>query len=170
MGFLLARVVAARFAVAALAVLVPASVPALDLGLRDPGVRAGLSLDPDQFHGGLDAEVAGRGRLRFRPSLELGIGNGVRLVALNGDLVWRLGGPGRRRFFAGGGPALTLVDVTDGVGEGAAADASLAGNLIAGAVWDRRRAPGRRGRRYLLEARAGFGDTPDFKLTGGLSF
>jgi hypothetical protein len=166
----MARVASARLAAAALAVFLPASASALDLGLADPGLRAGLSVNPDQFHAGVDAEVAGRGRLRFRPSFELGIGNGVRLAALNGDVVWRLGGAGRRRFFAGGGPALTIVDVTDGVGEGRGVEKSLAGNVIAGVVWDRRRAPRRSGRRYLLEARAGVGDTPDFKLTGGVSF
>jgi hypothetical protein len=166
----LSRVASAWIASAVLAVVLPSSAFAVDLGLRDPGLRAGVSLNPDQVHAGVDAEVAGRGRLRFRPSLELGVGNGVRLGALNGDLVWRLGGQGRRRFFVGGGPALTLVDVTDGVGEGRGAEAHVAGNAVAGASWGGRRAGGRSGRRYLVEARVGVGETPDFKLTAGASF
>ena len=65
------------------------------------------------------------------------------------------------RPFVGGGPGLNLVDVTSGVGEARGLEAKLAGSLVAGLA---------RGRHALIEARIGFGDTPQLKLTVGLWF
>jgi hypothetical protein len=147
---------------------VPAAAPALDLKPRDVHLRAGVSLDPDQFHAGLQAAIGSPGRVAFRPSVDLGVGNGVLLVSVNGDVLYRFDQQKRIRPFLGGGPALSLVDVTDGVGESEGLAAELSGHVVAGLQW--LPAPGKRGRRYLLEARAGFGDTPDFKLTVGIAF
>ena len=145
-----------------------APAAALDVGLRDVGGRAGVSLDPDQIHIGVDARVAGGSAARFHPSLELGLGNGLRLLALNGDILFDLGRRSRR-LYVGGGPALTLIDVTDGVGEGRGIDSELAVGAVAGMRWGGGRAR-TRSRRYLVEVRAGIGDTPDLKLTIGASF
>ncbi|HSD26002.1 MAG TPA: hypothetical protein VLL75_01805 [Vicinamibacteria bacterium] len=152
----------------ALLLVVPATARPLDLKPRDIHLRAGFSLDPDQFHVGLQAGIGSRGRFGFRPSLDLGLGNGVLLVSLNGDLLYRFDRTKRIQPFLGGGPALSLIDVTDGVGESEGLTAELAGHAVAGLHW--LPAPGKAGRRYLVEARAGFGDTPDFKLTLGIAF
>jgi hypothetical protein len=144
---------------------------ALDLSPRAFGVRGGLSLDPDQLHGGLHARFSGGRRLAVQPSLELGAGNGVRLLALNADVHFRAGS-GRWRPYAGGGPGLSLYDVTDGVGEEGGLKASLAGSIVVGLA--RADGGGRRGqpsgREYMLEARAGLGDVPDLKVTLGVTF
>ena len=155
-------------AAAAAALLLAASAPS-SAGAAEVGARAGLSLDPDQVHGGLDAEVWRRGRLGVRPTVEIGAGNGVRLGALNGDVLWRFGRAGRIPY-VGGGPAFTLVDVTDGVGEGRGIESGLAANAIAGVQSGGSRGRTRAGRRYLLEGRVGFGDTPDVKVMIGASF
>jgi hypothetical protein len=152
----------------ALLLLVPAAAPALDLHPRDVHLRAGVSLNPDQFHAGVQAAIGSPARVVFRPSVDLGIGNGVVLASLNGDVLYRLDRAGRLQPFFGGGPALSLVDVTDGVGESEGVETELAGHVVAGLHWLPSR--GKSGRRYLVEARAGFGDTPDFKLTLGIAF
>lgn len=152
----------------ALLLVVPAAAPALDLKPRDVHLRAGFSLNPDQVHAGLQAGIGSPRRIVFRPSLDLGLGNGVTLVSLNGDVLYRFDRTKRLQPFLGGGPALSLVDVTDGVGESEGLQAELAGHVVAGLHW--LPAKGKGGRRYLVEARAGFGDTPDFKLTLGIAF
>jgi hypothetical protein len=152
----------------ALLLLVPVTGSALDLGPHDFHLRAGFSLNPDQFHAGIQARIGSPARVVFRPSLDLGIGNGVRLLSLNGDVLYRFDRTKRLEPFLGGGPALSLVDVTSGVGESEGVTAHLAGHVVAGLNWLPPRGKG--GRRYLVEARAGFGDTPDFKLTLGIAF
>jgi hypothetical protein len=152
----------------AFALATPATAPALDLTPRDLHARAGFNLNPDQLHLGVQAAIGSPGRVGLRPSLDLGLGNSVRLLSLNGDVLYRFDRRRRLRPFLGGGPALNLVDVTDGVGESDGLTAELAGHAVAGLQW---LPAGRRGgRRYLLEARAGIGDTPDFKLTLGIAF
>jgi hypothetical protein len=77
------------FAALAFALATPATAPALDLTPRDVHLRAGLHLNPDQFHVGVQASIGSLGRVGFRPSLDLGLGNGVRLLSLNGDVLYR---------------------------------------------------------------------------------
>jgi hypothetical protein len=158
---------AARLALVLTAVL-PSGAAALDLAPRDFRLRAGFSLNPDQFHVGAQAGIGSQQRIGFRPSLDLGFGNSVRLLSLNGDALYYFAARKRLAPYLGGGPALSLVDVTDGVGESDGLSAELAGHVVAGL--QRLPAAGQRGRRYLIEARAGFGDTPDFKLTLAIGF
>lgn len=143
----------------------------LDLSLRDPGLRLGASLNPDQVVAGLDVQVGRGTRLRIRPVAEVGVGNGVRMLALSGDVLYRLGaGRGRFRPYVGAGPGLNLIDVTDGVGEARGVEAELVGNGVAGVTWGEQRKGNRAGRRYLAEVRAGIGDAPDLKVVVGASF
>jgi len=161
--------VARLAAVGLLAVLASPPALALDLTPREPALRAGVSFDPDQFHAGLQAWVGPTPGVGFRPSLDLGLGNGVRIVSLNGDVLLRLGrSPSRLRPHLGAGPGLNLIDVTSGLGEARGLEAKLVLNAVGGLTFGL----GRRGGapRLLFEARAGFGDTPDLKLTAGLCF
>ncbi|HUG53530.1 MAG TPA: hypothetical protein VMR21_08010 [Vicinamibacteria bacterium] len=147
----------------------PAS--ALDLRPRDVGLRAGLNVNPDQLGAGVDARIGGGGRLAFRPVAEAGLGNGVRLLALSGDVVYGLGrGRGRYGAYVGAGPGLNLVDVTDGVGEARGLETRVVANLVAGLVRGGRGKGPRTTRRYLAEVRAGLGDTPALKVVVGASF
>jgi hypothetical protein len=159
-------------AAGALAILGPARPAAgLDLTPRDVGMRAGLNLDPDQVGAGLDARIGRGARLGFRPVAEAGVGNGVRLLALSGDVLYRLGqGRGRYGAYVGAGPGLNFVDVTDGVGEARGLETRVVANVVAGLMRGGRRTANRTTRRYLAEVRGGFGDAPSLKLVFGASF
>ena len=152
-------------AVTVFASLLAIPAASLDLSPQKLALRGGFSLNPDQGHGGVQVKIgkglkiSGDSRLQFRPSLDLGLGNGVRLVTFDADLVLPFG-KGTVRPFVGAGPGLNLIDVTDGVGEAAGTELKLVGNALAGVRW----------RRWMLEARGGLGDVPDLKVTIGLSF
>jgi hypothetical protein len=72
------------------------------------GVRVGASASPDQFYFGAHFETAPLvDRLRFRPNVELGLGNDLTLTALNFEFAYHF--PESRNgwhVYAGGGPAL----------------------------------------------------------------
>jgi hypothetical protein len=142
--------------------MAPAPASAVDIAPRGFGLRGGVSVNPDQIHGGFHTQIGRGSSLRLRPAVEAGAGNGVLLAAISGDVLWR---PGARRVFVGAGPGLNFVDVTDGVGEARGVETKVVANVLAGVHFG-----GRRPGRYLVEARAGFGDTPDFKLTVGVTF
>jgi hypothetical protein len=76
------------------------------------GIRAGASVDPDQFYfGGHVALGPLVERLWFRPNLEIGIGNDRTTVALNGEFTYWF--PQFRNSqwspYVGAGPALNLI-------------------------------------------------------------
>ncbi len=79
------------------------------------GVRAGVSGDPDQFYVGMHAETAQLiDRLRFRPNVEIGLGDDVTLVALNLEFAYRV--PLQRTawsVYIGAGPALNIYRSTN---------------------------------------------------------
>jgi hypothetical protein len=152
---------------ASLAVLLaPAAAAALDLAPRGYAARAGVSFDPDQFHAGLQVQLGPGSKPQLRPVLELGIGNGVRIVSLSSDVLYHFEAE-RWRPYAGVGPGLNFIDVTDGVGEADGVKTKLVAHAVAGVGWIRRRGSQPR---YFLEGRAGIGDTPDLRITLGISF
>lgn len=79
--------------------------PAAAQGL---GVRAGASVDPDQFYmGGHYESPPLVEQLHFKPNVELGIGDDVTTVGLNLEFIYKIpinGSPWR--FYTGGGPAV----------------------------------------------------------------
>src|SRR5438105_4845593 len=72
------------------------------------GVRVGASASPDQFYFGAHLETTPLvDRLRFRPNVELGLGNDLTLTALNFEFAYHF--PDSRagwHLYAGAGPAL----------------------------------------------------------------
>lgn len=73
-------------------------------------VRAGVSADPDQFYGGLGYETAELiERLRFRPNLEIGVGDDLTLTTINFEFAYHI--PIQKKpwnVFIGAGPALVI--------------------------------------------------------------
>ena len=82
------------------------------------GIRAGASVDPNQFYAGAHFETRDLAEgVRFRPNVEVGVGEDLTLVALNFELTYRLppGAPPLPRslamwhLYVGGGPALNIL-------------------------------------------------------------
>ena len=144
---------------------------AFEFGIRHYGARGGIGMNPDQFHGGLFLD-AGRftSKVRFQPSFELGLGNGVWLAAANIDALYPFAGGGSMRPYLGGGIGFNFFDVQDGLGEGRGLEMAPVLNVVGGLEWGAARQKSRAPFRYLLEARLGIGDTPDFKISAGITF
>jgi hypothetical protein len=84
------------------------SVPA---AAQEPGVRAGVSVDPDQFYFGGHIETAPLvDRLRFRPNVEIGIGDDITVIGLNFEFAYHFPSRQAWNLYAGAGPALNIVD------------------------------------------------------------
>jgi hypothetical protein len=100
-----------RNRVLAVCLVVAGGLWAAPAAAQDFGVRAGVSVDPDQFYFGGHVETAPLvDRLRFRPNVEIGLGDDVTLVALNFEFAYRFPSGQAWSFFAGAGPALNIFD------------------------------------------------------------
>jgi hypothetical protein len=152
-------------AVALAGLIVPAAASARDFAPQGYAACTGVSLNPDQFHAGFQFQLGPSLKPQFRPAVELGLGNGVRLISLGGEVLYHFGG---RHWspYAGAGPGLNLIDVTDGVGEADGMTAKLVAHAVTGLSWIPRRGQ----HRYFVEGRIGVGDTPRFRLAVGMSF
>ncbi len=120
------------------------------------GVRAGASVDPNQFYFGGHVETAPLvEQLRFRPNLEIGVGNDVTLVAVNLEFAYVFPQSRGWSLYAGGGPALNIIDT-------ASATNSEGGfNLLVGASHEGG---------LFGELKLGFLDSPDVKIGVGYTF
>ena len=100
---------------AGLIVLAAATLMAGEARAQGVGVRAGVSADPDQFYFGVHYETKDLiERLRFRPNVEAGVGDGQTLVALNFEFAYRI--PLHQSpwsFYVGAGPALNIYHAND---------------------------------------------------------
>jgi len=85
------------------------AAPALAQG--GAGLRAGASLDPDQFYFGGHVEIGPLlEQLWFRPNLEIGIGSNRTVAAFNGEFTYWF--PMARNdwsVYVGAGPALNVI-------------------------------------------------------------
>jgi hypothetical protein len=125
------------------------------------GVRAGVSIDPEQFYfGGHVMTGPVVDRLWFRPNVEIGVGDNSTGVALNGEFVyWQ---PLQRRdanVYFGGGPALNIFSV--GPSRSRDTSAGPGFNFVIGLAE-------RRG--WFAEIKIGALDSPRFKIGVGYTF
>jgi hypothetical protein len=120
------------------------------------GARVGVSADPDQFYFGGHVETDPIvDRLRFRPNVEIGLGDDVTLVAFNFEFAYHFPARQAWNFYAGGGPALNLYDAED--------DTDVEGgfNILLGVAH-------RNG--LFVEFKVGLIDSPDVKFGVGFVF
>jgi len=123
---------------------------------QGPGVRGGLSVNPDQIFVGGHYETAPLvERLHFKPNLEVGFGDDLTAVTVNFEFVWKFPPPGEWGFYAGGGPALNHYVFEEG------SDTESGFNILFGAESDRGLA---------FEVKIGTLDSPDLKFGVGWTF
>lgn len=144
-----------RFAVIAPALLV-CVVIVIPASAQTVGMKAGASVDPDQFYFGGQVETAPLiEQLRFRPNVEIGIGSDVNLVAINIEFAYDFPQAGDWRWFVGAGPALNFINIDDET------ESEGGFNILVGAAHQGG---------LFGEVKFGLGDSPDFKIGVGYSF
>lgn len=79
---------------------------------QGPGLRGGVSIDPDQLYFGGHYETAPLvERLHFRPNIEAGVGDDVTTVGVNMEFVYKFPRRNTWSLYTGGGPAINFVRV-----------------------------------------------------------
>jgi len=127
------------------------------------GMRAGLSLDPDQFVIGAQAMMgAVKGKIDFSPSLDFGTGDNLSLIAINLEGTLNLVSPPGAKFifYLGGGPTAVFYS-PDGGDSDSEVGLSLTGGI--------KIAAGQKNF-YNVKAMIGLGDIPEIKILFGYMF
>jgi hypothetical protein len=120
------------------------------------GVQTGVSVNPDQFYLGAHVGVGPLvSHLWFRPSVEVGFGDGVTLITLNADLAYWFPAKSAWRLYVGGGPTLDIYDYDSG-SETKGGLEFLLGVAHRGG--------------FFVEAKVGVLDSPDLKFGFGYTF
>ena len=121
-----------------------------------PGVQGGVSLDPDQFYFGGHLETSPLiDRLRFRPSVDVGIGD-VTTVSGNFDFTYTFSGGNPWNLYVGGGPSMNWYNFDNG-----GSDTQAGFNFIGGVK-------SRAG--LFFEVKVGVEGSPDLKFGVGYTF
>jgi hypothetical protein len=91
--------------------MIAAALWVVPASAQGPGVRGGVSLDPDQFYFGGHFETDPLvDRLRFRPNVEIGVGDDITVVAFNFEFAYHFPSRQAWHLYAGAGPALNIID------------------------------------------------------------
>jgi len=140
-----------------LGVVLFSSTPAL---AQDPGIRGGISIDPDQFYFGGHLETSPLvDRLYFRPNLEVGIGDELTLIGANMEFVYKFTRNRGLNLYAGAGPALNII-MPDGEGDNET-ETEAGFNILVGAETPKG---------LFFEFKIGTIDSPDFKFGVGYTW
>lgn len=132
------------------------------------GLRGGITFDPDQVHVG--AHFDGGELFRngvFVPNVEIGFGDNITLIALNPELVYQFDRRSRSGwgFYVGGGLGINFWSWDDDHIGHDDSDTDLGLNILGGI---NRRLRG--GDTFFIELKLGLADSPDAKITAGLTF
>jgi hypothetical protein len=127
------------------------------------GVRAGYSINPDQFV--IGAQAVSRSMsygLRLAPSVDLGFGDNITTYLFNLDVHFLSARfpKSSSGFYLGVGPAIAVYDFSDFDD-----DTEIGVNIVGGL-----RLPMGSRNSYNIEGRFGFGDMPDFRILLGVLF
>ena len=149
-----------RVVLLVVAALLLASAPT-DAQLNAAGVRLGFSSNPDQFVMGGQLEFGPFSKsFTFVPSLELGLGDDITTIQLNGDGYYHFDIQGESwNPYAGMGLGLAFYDWDGG------SETEFGANLIGGVRFKLQSAS-----TIFTELRIGIADIPDFKVIAGWNF
>lgn len=130
---------------------------ATNLGLEGWGLRAGLSIDPDQVIVGGHLDL-GRfaDSIHFMPNLTAGFGDDFTIVAISPDVLYTFPVEDIGHLYAGGVLTLQWIDFNDDT------DTELGLHGLAGLMFDS--AP------VVIELNVGIDDAPDLKASIGYTF
>lgn len=130
---------------------------------QGPGVRAGVSADPDQFIFGGHYDTGPLiERLSFRPNAEVGVGDDRTTLSVNFEFVYWF--PVSRKpwsIYAGAGPALLVYHHSETSEHAGGTDTEPGFNLLVGIA--------HKGGLFA-EVKAGLIDSPAVKFTVGYTF
>jgi len=131
------------------------------------GPRIGFSSDPDQLLvGGQLTMGPVAPNLTFDPSLELGFGDDLTIIAVNLDLHYHFDTKTTWRPYVGAGATINWVDFDNDTFGDRDSDTRAGGGLIIGAG-----VPTASGSRFFAELKAGLSsDVPDLKIVAGWNF
>ncbi|MCU0242304.1 MAG: hypothetical protein MUF51_07760 [Vicinamibacteria bacterium] len=99
-----------KAAIVALFMLALSVVSAEAGSQRGFGLRGGMSIDPDQVYFGMHTDAGPvADRLWFRPNVEVGVGDHLTLISMNGEFAyWLPRSRSQWQAYVGGGPAINL--------------------------------------------------------------
>jgi hypothetical protein len=127
-----------------------------------PGIRAGVSADPDQFVFGGHYDTGYLfDRVSFRPNVEVGVGDNVTTLSVNFEFAYWFRMKKPWNVYAGGGPALVVYTHGDRPDEPGHTDTEPGFNLLIGLA--------HRGGLFA-EVKAGLIDSPSVKFMIGYTF
>ena len=135
-------------------------VGAGDARAQGAGFQGGASLEPDQVYVGAHYETrAFAGQLHFRPAIEGGFGDNVRLAALNFEFLYKIPiGGSAWKFYQSSGPAVNIYRFDLGPGRDAQVDVR-AGLVFSTGVQHENG--------FFTELKVGTGNSPNLKFGVG---
>ena len=138
-----------------------ATVFPISAAAQAPGVRGGVSVDPDQVYLGGHFETGPLvERLHFKPNLEAGFGDDITLIALNFEFVYKFPVNSPWTLYVGGGPAANIYSFDRGRDDDDT-EIEPGFNVLFGAETSRG---------LFFEIKLGAIDSPDFKFGVGWTF
>jgi hypothetical protein len=147
-----------HFLLAALTALLLPGVAAA----QGPGVRGGVSIDPDQFYFGGHFETGELvDGIHFRPNVEAGLGNDLTLVNLNFEFVYKFPRRNGWGIYAGGGPGVNFYSFDRGPGNDRDTESEAGLNFLIGVE---------QSSGLFFEFKVGALDSPELKFGVGWTF
>jgi hypothetical protein len=152
------RLVVTRFVTVVSFLAAITAISVIPARAQDAGLRAGVSVNPDQFYFGGHIETSPLvDRLHFRPNVEVGLGESLMLIGANMEFVYKFPSRSGWGLYAGAGPALNVIMIEDA--DDSNVEAGL--NVLVGAETSRG---------LFFEFKVGAIDSPDFKFGVGYTW